>query len=123
MDEPVAGRRMTIFVTEDDRHDRRGLSEVILERAREDALSGATVWRAVEGFGSSGRLRSDRFPDAGRGMPLVVEIVDTVERIDAFAATVADVAPGSLVVLEPVQVTRRAPPPFALDDPDSGDPA
>jgi len=114
---------MTIFLTEDDRYGHRALSDVILDRAREDALSGATVWRGVEGFGSSGRLRSDRFPDAGQGMPVVVEVVDTGDRIEGFLPVVVELAPGSLVVVEPVQVTRRAGSVLlALDDPEDRPP-
>jgi len=75
--------------------------------------------RGIEGFGSSGRLRSSRFPDAVVGLPVVVEIVDSPERIDAFVPIVLATAPDALVVLEEVDAVRRAAPErFALDDPE-----
>lgn len=114
----MPGVRMTIFLTEDDRLGHRALWSVVLDRAREEAMAGATVLRGIEGFGSSGLLRSGRFPDAAQGMPVVVEIVDSAERIDAFAAVVAQTAPGALVVLAGVDVSRRgAAGVFPLDDP------
>jgi PII-like signaling protein len=115
--------RLVIFLSEDDRIGNRGLHEALLERAREDGMAGATVWRGVEGFGSSGRLRTARFPDVSAGLPLAVELIDTPERIEGFVSVVKRLAPGSLVTRESVQMWRpvqgRAP---ALDDPgpDSG---
>jgi len=111
--------RVMIFLSEDDRVARRSLCDTLLDRAREDGMAGATVWRAIEGFGASGHLRTSRFPDAEHGLPLVMELVDRPERIDAFLPVVMSLAPGSLVTRETVTVARRAsrPPSLALDDP------
>lgn len=110
--------RVVVFLSEDDRAGHHGLAEQILDRAREDGMAGATVWRGTEGFGASGRLRTARFPDAMTGLPLAVELVDAPERIDAFLPTVRRLAPGSFVTREQVTMTRfgseRNP---ALDDP------
>jgi len=109
--------KLTVFLSEDDRAGHRGLHEVLLERAREDGLAGATVWRGIEGFGASGRLRTARFPDADSGLPLAVEVVDVPEAIDAFLAVVRAVAPGSFVTRERVRMQRFAPPAgLPLDD-------
>jgi uncharacterized protein len=117
----VQATRLMVFLSEDDRVGHRGLHEALLERAREDGMAGATVWRGVEGFGSSGRLRTGRFPDASTGLPLAVELIDTPERIEGFVSVVKRLAPGSLVTRESVQMSRqdhgRAP---ALDDPGPG---
>lgn len=108
---------MTIYLTEDDRSGHRALWSVILDHAREEAMAGATLWRGIEGFGRSGRLRSDRFPDAAQGLPMVLEIIDSAQRIEAFVPVVTETAPEALVVLEPVEVTRRAAArALALDD-------
>jgi PII-like signaling protein len=112
------GIRLMVFLTEDDRSGRLPLYKVLLDRAREDGLAGATVWRGVEGFGGSGRLRTMRFPDAAMGLPLAVEVIDAAERIDAFVSAVKELAPGALVTREPVQMARRdADWQPALDDP------
>ncbi len=113
-----AATRIVVFLSEDDRIGHRGLHEVIVQRAREEGMAGASVWRGIEGFGGSGRIRTARFPDAAAGLPLAVELVDTPERIEAFLAVVHELAPGSLVTREPVTLARLggsvAP---SLDDP------
>jgi hypothetical protein len=110
--------RIMIFLSEDDRLGHHGLHETIVNRAREDGMAGATVWRGLEGFGSSGRVRTARFPDAATGLPLAVELLDAPERIEAFLAVVRELAPGSLVTRERVEMTRfGAVPDCGLDDP------
>lgn len=113
-----AAARIMIFLSEDDRHGHRGLHEVILGRAREDGIAGATVWRGIEGFGHSGHIRTSRFPDAATGLPLAVEIFDSPDRIDAFLPVIRELAPNSLITREQVEVTRfSGGQPLALDDP------
>lgn len=110
--------RIMIFLSEDDRVGHRGLDQVIVERAREDGMAGATVWRGIEGFGSSGHIRTTRFPDAATGMPLAVELLDGPDRIEAFLRVVRELAPGSLVTREEIRMTRFGVPcPRGLDDP------
>jgi PII-like signaling protein len=105
----VVGTRLTIFLTEDDRDGHRPLWEALVETAREQGMAGATVWRGVEGFGRSGHLRTIRFPDISRGLPLAVEIVDMTERVDAFLPKVAELAPGALVTREEVALAHHRP--------------
>lgn len=110
--------RIVVFLSEDDRSGRHGLHEALLERAREDGLAGATIWRGIEGFGSSGRIRTARFPDAMIGLPVTVELVDSPERIEEFLPVVKELAPRSFVTREEVTVTRfDSTQPPALDDP------
>ncbi|MHB8219057.1 MAG: DUF190 domain-containing protein [Acidimicrobiales bacterium] len=99
--------RIEVFLSEDDRIGRRTLPELIVDRARESGMAGATIWKGVEGFGSSGRMRTDRFPDAGTGLPMVVELIDERHRIEAFLVTVRELAPDALVTREPVHVVRH----------------
>jgi PII-like signaling protein len=107
---PTGGRatRLMVFSTEDDWVGHRCAADLLLERARECGLAGATVWRGIEGFGSSGHLRSDRFPDLARGLPLVVEVIDDEARIEVFLRVVTELAPGCLVTAETVEVLRRS---------------
>jgi hypothetical protein len=113
-----SGTRLMIFLSEDDRVGRRVASEVLLQRAREDGMAGATLWRGVEGFGRAGKVRSTRFVDAAQGAPLVLELIDETGRIDEFLGVVAELAPWALVTREPVDIVRhRDSTPSALDDP------
>lgn len=107
----VLGSRVMVFLSEDDRFGHRSAGEELLERARRAGVAGATVWRGVEGFGSSGHLRTTRFPDVADGLPLTVEVVDVPERVDAFLREVHEVAPGALVTREPVRMTVAPVPP------------
>lgn len=101
------GTRLMIFLSEDDRYGHHGLHEALLDRAREAGMAGATLWRAIEGFGASGRVRTARFPDANVGLPLALEVIDLPERIEAFLPVVSELAPGFLVTKEEVQMSRR----------------
>lgn len=115
---PEMATRIVVFLSEDDRVGHRGLHEAIVDRARDDGMAGATVWRGIEGFGSSGHIRTDRFPDALTGLPLAVELIDAPDRIEAFLPVIREMAPGSLVTRESVQLTRFSPDiARGLDDP------
>lgn len=109
------GCRLLVYTTEDDRVGHHSLAEALLERARQDGLRGATVWRGIEGFGRSGALRTTRLPDVNRGLPLVVEIIDHPDRVTAFLPVVSELAPRAVATIEPVEIGRPAadqgPPP------------
>lgn len=95
-----------VFLSEDDRAGRQSVADMLLQRAREAGLAGATIWRGIEGFGPSGRLRAARLPDLDRGLPLVVEVIDDDADIADFLPVVRQLAAGALVTLETVQVSR-----------------
>jgi PII-like signaling protein len=101
------GCRLLVYTTEGDRFGHHSLAEELVERARDDGLLGATVWRAIEGFGRSGVVRTARFPDVDMDMPLVVEVVDRTSRVADFATVAAELAPGALMTTEPVQIERN----------------
>ena len=106
--------RVVVYLTEDDRVGRRRAEEVLVERARTAGLSGATVWRGVEGFGRSGKIRTARFADAGFGLPLALEVVDRAEKNEVFLAMVSELVPGALVTREEVRVVDDEPDRAAL---------
>ena len=114
------GTRVMIFLSEDDRIGHHGLHESLLDRAREDGMAGATVWRGIEGFGGSGYFRTARSPDAIIGLPLAVEVSDLPERIEAFLGVVSELAPHSFVTREQVAISRLGPPGSARPLDDSG---
>ncbi|MCK4176673.1 DUF190 domain-containing protein [Aciditerrimonas ferrireducens] len=112
-------RRLVVYATEEDRVGKEPLWSWLVEQARELGLAGATVWRGVDGLGRSGRLRSDRFPDADDGFPMVVEVVDAAERIGRLLEELVAVEPDVLATLEEVDLYRPEAPSHPLDE--SGD--
>ncbi|MGB7601647.1 MAG: DUF190 domain-containing protein [Candidatus Sulfotelmatobacter sp.] len=100
---------LRVFVGEEDLHAGQPLFKVIVEKARAMKLAGATVLQAPLGFGPSRRSRSELNVDAGDRLPIVVEIVDTRAKIEAFLLVLHDLVESGLVTLERVQahVIRR----------------
>ena len=97
---------LRIFLGEDDRHGHTPLYEAIVLKAREMHLAGATVLRGAMGFGHSSRLHTTKILRLSQDLPIVIEIVDSGERIDAFLPVLAGMVDGGLVTLEKVQVTQ-----------------
>ena len=97
---------LRIFIGESDRHEGRPLYERIVLKAREMHVAGATVLRAPMGYGRSSRLHTTKILRLSEDLPIIIEIVDSEEKINEFL-TVLDAMMGSgLVTLEKVQVLR-----------------
>jgi PII-like signaling protein len=103
---PQDAVRLSIFLGENDRHDRKPLFEAIVLKARELHLAGATVLRGPMGFGHSSRLHTSKILRLSEDLPLVIEIVDSKEKIDAFLPVLDAMMGSGLVTLEKVQVLR-----------------
>ena len=97
---------LRIFIGENAKCDRRPLYEAIVVKAREVHLAGATVLRGPMGFGYSTRLYSTKILDVAENLPLVIEIVDTEDKIKAFLPILDSMMPSGLVTLEKVQVLQ-----------------
>lgn len=97
---------LRIFIGEDDKFERRPLYETIVLKAREMHLAGATVLRGAVGFGHSSHLHTTKILRLSQDLPLVIEIVDTQEKIDAFLPVLDAMMPRGLVTLEKVQVLQ-----------------
>ncbi len=97
---------LRIFIGEDDRADGRPLYEAIVLRAREMHLAGATVLRGPMGFGHSSRLHTAKILRLSEDLPVVIEIVDTADRVDAFLPELERMMTSGLVTLERVQVLQ-----------------
>ena len=93
---------LRIFVNESDRWEGRALYETIIRAAREQGLAGATALRAMEGFGAGGRIHSVKVLHLSEDVPIVVEIIDTPERIAAFVPTLDKIVSEGLVTIEKV---------------------
>lgn len=99
---------LRIFIGEDDQHKHLPLYEAIVLKAREQHLAGATVLRGPMGFGHSSRLHTAKVLRLSEDLPVVVEIVDSEEKINAFLPLLdAMMGNGSgLVTIEKVQVLQ-----------------
>lgn len=97
---------LRIFLGEDDRYGRRPLYEAIVLKAREMHLGGATVLRGPMGFGHSSRLHSAKILRLSEDLPIVIEIVDSQEKIDKFLPVLDQMMGSGLVTLEKVTVLQ-----------------
>jgi uncharacterized protein len=97
---------LRIFFGEDDKYQRLPLYEAIVLKAREMQMAGATVLRGGMGFGHSARLHTAKILRLSEDLPLVVEIVDTQEKIDRFLPVLDRMMTSGLVTLEKVQVLQ-----------------
>ncbi len=95
---------LRIFIGESDRHKHQPLYEAIVLKAREAHLAGATVLRGPMGFGKSSRLHTAKILRLSMDLPLIIEIVDSDEKIRAFLPTLDGMMGGGLVTLEKVEV-------------------
>jgi uncharacterized protein len=95
---------LRIFIGEKDRHGHQPLFEAIVLKAREEHLAGATVLRGPMGFGHSSRLHTAKVLRLSEDLPMVIEIVDSEEKIKAFLPLLDGMMPSGLVTLEKVQV-------------------
>jgi PII-like signaling protein len=97
---------LRIFIGEDDKFEGRPLYEAIVVKAREMHLAGATVLRGPMGFGASSRLHTTKILRLSEDLPLVIEIVDSEDRINGFLPTLDSMMSSGLITLEKVQVLQ-----------------
>lgn len=97
---------LRIFFGEGDRFDGKPLYEVVVLKAREMHLAGATVLRGPMGFGHSSRLHTSKILRLSEDLPLVIEIVDDEAKIESFLPVLEDMMGSGLVTLEKVKVLR-----------------
>lgn len=109
---PENGVLLRVFIGESDREKGgdRPLYEAIVLRAREAHLAGATVLRGPMGFGRHSRMHAAKLLDLSTDLPIVIEIVDAEEKINAFLPVVDELVTEGLVTLEAVRVLKYAAP-------------
>ena len=83
---PYDAELLRVFIGESDLHGARPLYEIIVEEARKRGMAGATVLRGIMSFGANSRLHTAKILRLSEDLPLVIEIVDTPERIAAYTA-------------------------------------
>ena len=97
---------LRIFFGEDDKFNNRPLHEAIVLKAREMQLGGATVLRGHIGFGHSSRIHTSKILRLSQDLPVVIEIVDSQSKIDAFLPVLDEMMTSGLVTIEKVQVLQ-----------------
>jgi len=101
---PYEAYLLRIFIGESDRVGNRPLYEVIVEEARRRGLAGATVIRGFLGFGANSRIHTAKILRLSEDLPVVIEIVDAEEKIEAFIQELDGMIHEGLVTLEKVRV-------------------
>ena len=101
---PHEAELLRIFIGESDKHGGRPLYEVIVESARKRGMAGATVLRGLMGFGANSRVHTAKVLRLSEDLPMVIEIVDTPERIAAFLPELDELIGEGLVTLEKIRV-------------------
>ena len=101
---PEEGQLLRIFIGESDKYEGQPLFEWIVQRARENGLAGATVLRGLEGFGAHSRIHTAKILRLSEDLPIVIEIVDTSEKIEAFLPLIDDAIKEGLATLEKVHI-------------------
>ena len=101
---PREGHLLRIFIGESDRHEGIPLFEWIVRKAREQGLAGATVLRGLEGFGAHSRLHTAKVLRLSADLPIVIEIVDTIQKIEAFLPIIDGAVKEGLATLEKVDI-------------------
>jgi PII-like signaling protein len=105
---PEQGTLLRIFVGESDELGGKPLYEALVLRARERHLAGATVFRGIMGFGKHSRVHTAKWVALSTDLPIVIEIVDSEEKIRAFLPVVDEMVREGLVTLEKVKVIKYA---------------
>ena len=105
-------KKLKIYIDNDDRFDGSPLWEVILKRAKEYGLAGATVYKAVAGMGAHSKIHSFSVWSMSQKLPLIIEIIDTEAKIRGFLAQLETILQEALVTLEDIEVLIYKHPKF-----------
>jgi len=106
---PRQAKLLRIFFGEDDKFGGKPLYECIVLKARELHLAGATVLRGPMGFGHSSRVHTAKILRLSEDLPIVVEIVDSQEKIDALLPVLDGMMGSGLVTIEQIEVLQYGP--------------
>lgn len=110
MTPPTEGKLLRVFIGEADRWHGRPLYEAIVEEARRRGLAGATVWKGFMGFGAHSRLHTAKVLRLSEDLPIVIEIVDSPEKIAELLPELDAMIGEGLVTLERAEILLyRAP--------------
>jgi uncharacterized protein len=97
---------MRIHVNESDKHKHRPLYEVLIDKMIEEGFAGATVLRGIAGFGVHSVYHTDKLLDLSSSLPIIIEVVASQDKLDAFMPKIDEIMSGGLITLERVNVVR-----------------
>ncbi len=103
---PEEGMLLRIFIGESDQHKGQALYEQIVLKARELNLAGATVLRGIMGFGADSRMHSAKLLRLSEDLPVVIEIVDSEEKLNSLLPFLDEVVQEGLITLEKARVIK-----------------
>lgn len=110
---PEKGHMLRIFISENDKHDGIPLYEWNVRKAKAENLAGTTVIRGLEGFGAHHHIHTVKILRLADDLPIIVEIVDTPDKINAFIPLIDDVIDEGMATVETVQIrfykSRKSP--------------
>ena len=101
---PSEGYLLRIFIGESDRHDGKLLYEWLVLKAREEGLAGATVIRGMMGYGAHSRLHTFKIERLSQDLPIIVEIVDTREKLEGFLTLIDKEIEEGMATLEEIRI-------------------
>jgi len=97
---------MRVFIGESDRYHNKPLYKVLLEFFRQHGFAGATVLKGVAGFGANSVMHTDRLVCLSQDLPLVIEVVDSEEKIERILPQLDEMMSGGMITLEKARVIR-----------------
>ena len=101
---PEKGHLLRIFIGESDKNEGVPLYEWIVKKAREHGLAGATVTRGILGFGAHSRIHTTKILRLSEDMPMVIEVVDTLDKIDSFMPVIDNTIKEGLATIEEISI-------------------
>lgn len=104
MDLPEEGHLLRIIIGESDRHEGMPLYEWLVVKAREYGVAGATVVRGMMGYGANSRIKTTSILRLSEDLPVVIEMIDTREKLEDFMEVVDPVLKGGLVTFEKMHI-------------------
>jgi uncharacterized protein len=100
---------MRIHIGESDKWHGKPLHEAIVALLRKEGFSGATVLRGVSGYGSSSVYHTDKLLRLSQDLPIILEVIETLERIEQILPWLDEMVDGGLITLEKVRVILYRP--------------
>lgn len=101
--------RVRAYFGEYDRHGGKPLWSALLDFLRREGAAGATVIRGIAGYGAHSKIHAASIVDLSADLPLILEWVDTDERVQRLLPTLADMLQGGLITIDPVTIVRYQP--------------
>lgn len=98
------GKRIRIFIGESQQWRGRPLYQVVLAELQRHGASGATVLRGIEGFGPHHHLSSERLPDISENLPLIVEVVESEEKVEELLPLLDALVEQGMITVSPVEI-------------------